>query len=141
MTKITLYSAYESDPILEKAGVWIVLAKDLEIKLASFGNDAHMEYLEKLQKPYKAQIRRDALPKHIDEDIHCRAMAKEVILDWRGEGWVDRDGKPLAYSVENAYTLLSDPKMKKLKADIIYLATNNETFRQMEEDKADAIKN
>ena len=139
MTKSLLYSAYESDPELEKNGVWVELEKGLEVKVAAFGNDSHLKYLKTLKKPYTSQYRRDAVPSHVDEEIHLKAMCKEVLIDWRGEEWKDRDNNPLPYSPDNAFNLLSDPRMKKLKGDILFIASSTETFNPV--DKEDSIKN
>lgn len=136
-----LYEMFETNPVLEEDGVWVKITEGLEIKISALGNKKHLAVLEKLKKPYKAQYRRDLMDPEKDEEIHCRAMAEAVILDWRGEGWKDKEGKSLPYSPDNAFKILSDPAMKGFKADILFLATAKETFKQEEQDKEDAIKN
>lgn len=134
---MSLYNIYETDTKLENEGVWVSISKDIKVKVAALGNKAHQEILEKLLKPYKSQIRKNLLDKELEEDIHVQAIAKTILIDW--EGMTDRDGKPLPYSYENAYKLLTDEKLKRFKGDILYLAKEAETFKT--EEKEEAVKN
>lgn len=136
---MSLYDTYETDLNLEENGVWIELSSDMEVKIAALGNKNHLSVMEKMFAPYKSQRRRKTLDPKIEEDIHIKAIAKAVLLDWRGEGFKDRDGNPLPYSFENAYNLLSNEKLKRFKADIIFLSQEAETFKQQEMEEA--VKN
>lgn len=136
---MSLYDSYETDVTLEENGVWIALTNDMEVKVAALGNKQHLQVMEKMFAPYKNQRRRNALDPKIEEDIHTKAIAKAVLLDWRGEGFKDRDGNALPYSFDNAYKLLTDESLKRFKADIIFLAKEAETFKQ--QDTEEAVKN
>jgi len=132
MSETSIYDIYESNLDLEEEGVWVNLTKTIEVKVAALGNRKHTNLLTKLQKAQGKTLENDA---DLREDIHVQAMAKTVLLDWKGI--TDKDGKPLKYSYENAYKLLSDEKMYRFKKDILFLSQEAETFKAQEEE-ADA---
>jgi len=132
-----LYDLYETDLDLEKEGVWVEITADIKVKIAALGNKNHQEAIEKFAKPYKSQIRHKTISVEVEEDLHLKAIAKAVLVDW--EGMTDREGKALPYSFDNCYALLSDPKMKRFKADILLIAKEAETFKNVEVE--DAVKN
>lgn len=132
-----LYDLYQTDLNLETEGVWVAITKDIQVKVAALPNPNFTEFLTKLQKPYKGQIRKGLLDKDIEEDLYVKAVAKTVLIDWKGIK--DKDNKDLPYSYENAYTILSDKSMKRFKSEILLLSTEAETFKS--EEKDEAIKN
>lgn len=134
---MNLYDVYETDTALETEGVWVALTKDIQVKVAALPNPNFVDYLTKLQKPYKGQIRKNSLDKEIEEDLYVKAVAKTVLIDWKGIK--DKENKDIPYSYENAYKLLSDKSLKRFKSDIILLSTEAETFKA--EEKEEAVKN
>lgn len=127
---MNIFDIYETDVSLEENGVWIALAKDVKVKVAAFGNQKHKDIIDRLFAPYKTQHRKGTLDKTIEEDLHTKAMAKTILLDW--EGIVDKDGSVIPYSPDKAYELLSKESMRRFKNDIVGLASEAETFRAQE---------
>jgi hypothetical protein len=135
-----IFDAYGTDLDLEENGVWVELMKGAEFKICAFGNKAHKKILERLRKPYAAQIRRGTLDEDIDENIHVQAIAKTILVDWKGEAIVDPDTlKPMKYSYDNALKLLRDERLKRLKGQIVNVALEQETFKLTEEEES--VKN
>jgi hypothetical protein len=126
----TLYDLYETDTALENEGAWVEITSELKIKVAALGNKAHQEAIEKFFKPYKAQKRSNMIDDTLEEELHTKAIAKAILIDW--QGMTDRKGKELPYSFENAYFLLSDPAMRRFKNDVIMIAKEAETFKNKE---------
>jgi hypothetical protein len=133
---MSIYSSYATDPTLESEGVWVQLREDMEVKVAAFTSKEFTALLERLKLPHKALIRKGGLDAKVEEDLYTQAMAKAIIVDWRGKGWVDEAGKPAAYSPEQAYKYLTDEKLKHFKADIIFLAKEQETYRLQEKEES-----
>jgi len=134
---MSLYEAYETDTKLEEGGVWVDLSGGVKVKVAALGNKAHQKAMEKMFAPYKNQRRRNSMDETIEEDIHTKAIAQTILLDW--EGVTDREGNKLKYSFENSYKILIDESLKRFKADILYIAKEAETFKQQEVDES--VKN
>lgn len=133
----SLYDLYETNLDLEQEGVWVEIAEGIELKVAALGNPNHQEAMERFSKPYKSQMRQKTIAKDIEEDLHMKAIAKAVLVDWKGV--TDRKGKEIVYSFENAYKLLTDPSMRRFKSIVLGLSTEAETFKSQEVEEA--IKN
>lgn len=134
---MSIYDLYETDTSLEEEGVWVEIGGGVNVKVAALGNKNHQKAMEKMFAPYKAQRRNGSLDAEIEEDIHTKAIAKAVLVDW--EGVTDREGDILPYNFENAYKILADESLKRFKGNILFLAKEAETFKKQEQEEA--VKN
>lgn len=89
---------------LENEGVWIDLGEGAAIKVARAGNRANQRLLRKLAAPHRVALRSGKLPDDVMERITVQAMAETILIDWKN---IEFEGRPLAYSVENATRVLS----------------------------------
>lgn len=126
---LNLYKEYESDENVEVDGAWIDLGDGAKVKVARWGNPNHEKVIERLRRPYRSMIRsgRD-LPKQVSDRIATESLAEAILLGW--EGLLDRKGKAIPYSKENALNLLSDPALKDFRETISSIALQAETFRK-----------
>lgn len=141
---MTIYDLFETDVDLEKKGVTVKITEAESVTVAAFGNENHAKILERLKKPYKQQYRKGTVDEKVDEDIHVRAMSQAVLLGWEGikdklKLFGDDPEALVPYSQDNAYKLLSEPRMKRFKGLIVELAASTETYKKQEEE--DAVKN
>ena len=134
---MSIYDNYKSDINLRNEGVWINLSATESIKVRAFNCPKHVETLKKLTKPYKSQIERKVLDDEILEDLHMKALAQSILIDWKGIK--DEKGKDLECNFQNVYDLLTNETMIDLKAEVIFLAKERQTF--VAEEEVEEIKN
>ena len=128
-------SLFGSDPKKETEGVWVEFAPGFKIKLARIGHPEYTDYLQKLMKPYKRQLRNDSLPAEIAKNCVKKALAKHIILGW--EGLIDDLEKPIDFTAEKALELLKSSD--DFFNEIIEMAKEREVFSQ--EDDEESRKN
>lgn len=87
-------------------GVWVNYIADFDLKLARIGNKKYKAYLRELQQPYIEQIRNGTLDEEKEIEIMRKAIARCIILDWRG--YNEDDGTLIAYSESEALKMLED---------------------------------
>ena len=123
---------YATDKELETSGVWIDLGKGAKVLVARLQNPAHKARLREVLKPYKRKINRGVVDDEIPDDLINQVLAETILLNWEG---IEENGSPVDYSVAKATEFLE--KYPDFKADVVYLASNMETFRaqQAEEDE------
>jgi hypothetical protein len=131
-----LMDAFGTDLELEKEGVWVELLKDVLVKVRPLGNDRYLRLVEKLKSKHSAAYRSGTIDPEIDRNIQIRAVAKEVLVDWKGVEDPDT-GEELPYSYDNAKRLLSDKRIKRFGIRVIEASAEQETFRQYEEEETE----
>lgn len=120
-------SSFVTDTSLEQEGVWVDIGDGAEIRVARAGNPEHEALLRKLRKPHEKRFRSGEIPPDLAKSIAVEAMARHILLDWRGI--TEDDGTPIPYSYENAKRLLGLRDFREMVAEI---AMEAETFRAQE---------
>jgi len=108
MTKqgLVLAETFGVDKTKATEGVWVELGNGAAIKVARAKNPKVNAFLQKELAPYRQQIQIGTLDPAILEDITYKAVAKHILLDWRGILSTER--KEIPYSVETAEQFLRD---------------------------------
>ena len=106
-------SKIENNLEKENEGVWLTYDGDIEVKIARFGNDRYQKIAEALYKPVKKQLQRGSLGSKRATELASKAVAKGIIVDWRGIE--DDDGNLIPFSEEKAIEFMLNPKLKDFK--------------------------
>lgn len=114
-----------TDATLEEDGVWLPYRGGSQVRIASIGSRKFQTYKTALEKPYRRQIQMDTLDDKITTDLLCKAMARCVLLDWKG---FERDGKPLRYSEKAACDLMTESRA--FRNDVAAMAMEEESFKR-----------
>jgi hypothetical protein len=125
-----LSQTFATDVKLETEGVWKDLGEGAELKVARIGNPAYNKEMQRLMKPYKHLVSRGALSEDVAQKILIEAMAKTILVDWKG---LKDGGKVIKYSTKAAIDMLT--KYKDFRDLISTLAGEMTTFK-VEADEA-----
>jgi hypothetical protein len=93
--------AYELSSTVTE-GVWRTLPSGLKVCVASLRNPAYLAEVRRLQQSQAAAM--DINNPDVVVDITSKAMAKTILLDWKGA--VDLEGNPVDYTTELAQDML-----------------------------------
>jgi hypothetical protein len=107
----------------EEDGSWL--------KIARFGNKAHAELTRELMRPHRAAARAGTLSDAVLQRVTIKAMAATILLDWGG---YEDEGKPIAYTRENAELMLT--KYKDFREDVSRLSRDMAIFQEEDEEAA-----
>ncbi len=122
----------------EIEGTWIEYGKENEegetgeLLIARINNPAYNKLFTELSRPYARRAKQGDLSESKALQIMAVVVSKTILLGWRG---IVFEGKDLPYSQEKAQELLSDPKFKPFRDDVIELANDESLFRQEEIEK------
>lgn len=102
-----IYEAFETDPELEKDGVWFDFGDFGRMKLARAGgaNQAFSSKLAAAYRPYRRQLELGALPEDKAKSVLQTVFADTVV---KGFEFVDRDGHPIEFNRGNVLKLFVD---------------------------------
>lgn len=114
------------DVDLEAEGVWFEVDDETSVLVARSNNRKYRDMIKQLTKPYKRQIRQGTLKDATLDNIIGRAMAKTLLLNWKG---LKIGGEEISYSVEKATELLTNEKLKDFREMIAEFANDAEAFR------------
>jgi hypothetical protein len=114
-----------TDPELEQEGVEVQIAEDAFITVRRTNNKKFGDYLTQLRKPHEQRIQRGTMNREILDGLTRKAVAKHVLVGWRG---ITIDGKAVKYSPEKAEELLK--KYDDFQEDVLTAANTRETFRR-----------
>jgi hypothetical protein len=128
-----IFKTFETDLDAEVNGETIQLTDEIWVSVARSQNTNHRKALELLTRKHRAQIQNGTIAPEVLEEIANRAASETLLLDWGG---IDVDGKKLPYSIENAYKLLSDPRLKDFREQVFLIASEAATFRKAEIEEA-----
>jgi hypothetical protein len=101
-------SKLKVDAKKETDGVWVEVGEGLELLIAGADNPEYRKYRDKLVKPFIRRVRTNLMSAEDTEDITRRAMARYVLLGWRG--LEDDDGNPIQYSEKKALEILRESR-------------------------------
>ena len=139
---LDLYKAFAVDVDEEKEGRWFEnFVPGLDLKIARQNNTIYQRFfgteLEAAQ--LKARDEGGELTPEITESIMNRAIAKAILVDWRGNGTagLNYKGELLGYTYENALSIVGDPEMHEFRDRVWQRAGNFENFLKSRE-RADA---
>jgi len=95
-------------------GKWFSINDTSKIRLRGAASPESVRVRKEVEEPYAARI--DAgmdLTTKETEEVTLRIVSKGIISGWEGPIFVDDKGKKIKYTAENAYKLISDPKLDK----------------------------
>ncbi len=118
---------YATDKQAEQDGVEVRLDDGCTILVARANNRKFKSEMRRLMKPYQNQERRGTFDADLRDDLTRQAVAKFVLLGWKG---IELDGKLVKYSPEKAEELMK--RSEDFENDVIDAATMMETFRAIE---------
>ena len=127
------FSKLVTDGDLEIEGVWLPFEEGFDVKLARLGNTKYNEMVRRILKPYTRKIRDEELDDSIAEMAEKKAMARYVLVDWRG--LEDDDGEPIEYSKETALQLFEESRDFYL--EIRGMARKRGLFQQEADEEAE----
>ena len=113
-----------TDKSLESEGVEVEIRSGAIVKVARTNNPKFKEYLRHLLKPYERQMQRRTMDDDLLNDLTLRAVAKHVLLGWKG---LQLDGKVVKYTPEKAFELMKE--FEDFQEDVVDAASMRETFR------------
>jgi len=135
-----LYAQYETDPAVERDGVWLEFGpntkdKEIRIRVARAGgaNEAYLKQLEFRSKPIRRGIQTETVDRKKLESIVREVYADTVVVAW--ENVEDKDGNELAFNKENVIKILTD--LPWIYQEIMDCSTKLQLFRK-EIQEADA---
>ena len=122
-----LLSLYATDVEKEQQGVWTDdLGGGMRLKIARLRNSNFKQLYQKLTKPYERQIRARTLDEATENRILNQCLAKTVLLGWENLTYA---GQKLEHSLENALSVLSDPRLVDFRDLVVDIASDAQFFR------------
>lgn len=116
---------YGVNATLELEGVWSDIGDGASVKVARARNKEFTAEIRRLTKPHRLAMRKGALPDDMMEKFAIQAMAKTILLDWKGHTLA---GKPLEYSTANAIEMLT--KYKDYRETILELSEELSLYQE-----------
>lgn len=127
-----LFAEFATDEKLEAEGTYMSY-KGQEFLIARSGNRDYGKLLSKLvNKNQRILDGKDKAADDKSDEIMIEVIAKTILRGWKGAIIVEKGGKPVEYSVENAKKAL---KLKDFRAEVMKMAEDREAYRvaQLEE--------
>jgi hypothetical protein len=134
---VDLVKAFEKDAKAEEQGRWFTIVEGLELLIARARNTKHRAVLERLMRPYRAQIEAGTFPSSEVDRITDEAAAESLWLGFRGD--LQIDGKSVVDSQEARLKILRDSRLKDMREAVYAISQSEDSFRKEEID--DAVKN
>lgn len=143
MTEVTfdidMLDLFSSNRDSEEEGVWFYLDPNETVgfKIRAMGAKAVIELRETLMKPFASFQRSGGkIPDEKNEEISLKVISGAVLADWKG---IKVGGEVIPYSAENAFTVLSNPKLSKMASFIVGHSMDSQNYR--DETREDGAKN
>lgn len=104
----SLYDMYETDPNLERDGVWYQFSPKIKFLLARAGgaNVKFSKVTEAKFMPHRRQLENKTIDTDLMQDLMKEIFAETVILDWVGV--TDKAGKKIPCNKQNILKLFKD---------------------------------
>lgn len=140
----------QADPELEKNGIWVHYALDVELLIGRSGTVEFDRVVRELTQPFLKIYRTQQLPPDITNKIMLQATAKCLLLGWKN---MDADTSPvetqedskeyrpiitasgvvyqevIPYSYEKALEIISDPRNHDLYRFVLVTSNEQALFR------------
>jgi len=127
---------FKTDAAKEQDGVWQPIGEGTEFLIARMNNPACKAAFKKHAGRFKGPAL-DMLPAKKQDEIYAKVLAETILIDWREtvggkvrQHSVTLDGKKVAYSVEAATALLSDPDYSDLLSIVRIYAEDADAYRE-----------
>lgn len=122
---MNIYEAFETN--LEDTAKTFPLSDTASITLLPVAGEKSRRAFERMMEPYSVRLNAGGkLTDQENKDLNVRFYAENIVKGWKGI--LDRDGKEIEFSVENAKMLFSDEKLTSFFALIIRMASNDAAF-------------
>jgi len=116
----------------EIEGIWNDMGDGIEVLVARIGNPEYQKAFQAISKPHRRAIRRGTLNDEVAEKLLVKAMAKTILLDWKG---IEEDGAPIPYSYENAMRILME--YKDFRDYVSDIANEMEGYKDEEDEESE----
>lgn len=117
--------AYKLGKRYSDEGEWFDAGEGAKLLLARAGNDVYKRELERLKKPHNRRINNGTFSASENEKLHYQAMARGIILDWKGVQ--AEDGTDIPYDSDLGAQMLEDDPV--LLGEIADFVADIENFR------------
>lgn len=86
MSRNALRKMFETDTAVEREGIWIEYAPDVEVRVARAGgsNKHFAKVMQRLAKPHRRAIQTDSVDEDVLKNIFIKAYAAAIITGWKG---------------------------------------------------------
>ena len=121
------------DPKAETEGLWAEFSGG-QFKIASSSSSSYQKRVAKIYLPHRRKIEKGTLDPEIGKDLMARALAGNILTDWKGVH--TQDGEVLKFSVEAANNALANNE--DLRDFVLEYASDIGNYR--EEFKASTAK-
>lgn len=110
-------------------GRWFDITKGSRIKLRAVSSPKVQATRNEIRRPFALREENGYELTAIEENESLlQLLSQAIIVDWKGTIFQDDKGEHLEYSAENAYILLSNPKLAKFAQFLIGLIMDGASF-------------
>lgn len=117
---------FATDPELETEGAEIKVDSKTTLWIARYNNPKFFAMQQRLSEPAQKAAGRKRVSDKKAQQILTKCMAKHILKKWTG---LYIDGKEVEYSPAKCLEILSDPRFKTFKEDILAESQDIENFR------------
>ena len=128
-----LTKSYATSVKAAEEGVWVDLDTTTSLLIRRYGCKSFQKYLTALLAPHKKATQRGTLDDDLAEQLLTQAIAKEILVGWKG---LKLDGKDVKYSYATALEILSNPVFKDFRDDVVTWAQDFQLYREEEIEEA-----
>jgi hypothetical protein len=123
----SIYDGYALDTQAENEGQWVDFRGKVQIQLRSDNSLQARKWSNRRIKQQRQQLiaHGGVLPPEVLDKNEIDLCAEVLVLSWRNV--LDRDGKPIPCTPDNARKLLTE--LPSLRRDVLFAARSEETFR------------
>ena len=114
------------DPVKVDEGVWIDIPAGGRLKIARWNNRAFLTLQSRLVDEHNQKTNGKEISSEQGRDFLNKVVSETILLDWEG---LTQDGKPLPYSKEKCYEILSDPSLMDFRDDVVLKAQLQANYR------------
>lgn len=132
----SVFDYFDTDKTAEEQGKWFHdIRLGMNFKMRRLSSKAAQEIYQKAQLRYSRRARNWKGEFSADDNykIMLETMAYGVITDWSGKAMRGRDDKPIPFTADAAFQLLS--KVPHLFEELLHIASKLDSFR-VEDQKA-----
>jgi hypothetical protein len=114
---LDLFAEFATDEKAEQEGVWRDYM-DVKFLVARANNRKFRLKFRGLYRPHEQMLKKDTdAAEKKSLAIMAESMAGTILLDWKGLMIVEKGGKPVEFSVDNARKALMIPKVQEMVRD------------------------
>jgi len=127
------------DDTLQTEGVWTELFPGLQVRIARLGNPKCEKLLQKLRKPHLRTLRKGQISEELADSLLKQAMAKTVLLDWKGLVVTGENGEDVSipYSPEQALKFFQDKSIPDFFDAVLEFSRNAQNFHEDDKEETE----